>query len=182
MSESKSSTEIEYRPIPDFPGYRVGNDGSVWSSWKLSRDTQGRIVSMKSSDWTRIAPWLTQGYPTVSLRRNRQTKRRAVHVLVALVFLGPCPNGSEVCHEDGSRDNNTPANLRYDTRKNNLADRERHGTSQRGERNPSARLTNAQAEEMKKRRIAGERLKTLAAAFGVRESTVSRIANGVRRA
>ena len=24
---------IEYRDIPDYPGYRVGNNGSVWSCW-----------------------------------------------------------------------------------------------------------------------------------------------------
>lgn len=150
-----------------YDGYTVTLDGDVLSWWNGKR---------------RLIPWLAYGYPTVSLRRGGKTKRITIHRIVAEAFLGPCPPGLEVCHLDGNRSNNVASNLRYDTRKNNLADRENHGTSQRGERNPSAKLTDEQAEDIRRRRKAGERLASIAERYGVRESTISRIANGVRRA
>jgi hypothetical protein len=51
-----------------------------------------------------------------------------VHSLVALAFLGPCPEGLECCHWDGDPGNNRPGNLRWDTSSANLLDRQRHGT------------------------------------------------------
>jgi hypothetical protein len=158
---------VEYREVPGFPGYRIGNDGSV-----LGLNGQ------------RLHPWNSgrgRRYPTVHLRRGDRSVHTYVHRLVAAAFIGPCPEGKEVCHNDNDGCNNRPGNLRYDTRSGNLADRDRHGTHQRGERNPAARLTNAQADEMRRLRTSGQSLKALAAHFGVRESTVSRIVNGLRR-
>lgn len=54
------------------------------------------------------------------------------------------------------------------------------GADLRGERNPHARLTADQAAEIRARRLAGERLKTLAAEFGVDISMVHLIAVGKR--
>lgn len=31
---------VEYRDIPEFPGYRVGSDGSVWSAWSRREATE----------------------------------------------------------------------------------------------------------------------------------------------
>lgn len=53
---------------------------------------------------------------------------RTVHSLVAAAFIGPCPQGQEVRHKDGTRTNNTADNLEYGTRTDNLRDAIRHGT------------------------------------------------------
>lgn len=45
-----------------------------------------------------------------------------VHQLIALTFIGPRPNGKDVCHNDGDPTNNQADNLRYDTRANNILD------------------------------------------------------------
>ena len=45
-----------------------------------------------------------------------------VHQLIALAFIGPRPEGKEVCHNDGDPTNNRADNLRYDTRTNNILD------------------------------------------------------------
>src|SRR5215472_269740 len=40
MSEQSTSapsdgqSQVDYRDIPGFPGYRVGDDGSIWSAWR----------------------------------------------------------------------------------------------------------------------------------------------------
>ena len=147
--------------------YGVTEGGSIWSH------ARGKTLK----------PWRTNsGYLMVTLRINGHSVRAYVHALVAEAFIGPRPVGADVCHIDGGKTENAAANLRYDSRSGNLADRAAHGTAQLGERNPAAKLTDKQAGEIRYRRQAGERLISIAAAYGVRESTVSRIANSKRRA
>jgi len=146
-------------------GYRVSSDGLVFSD--------------KSEKF--LKPSLVGGYLALSLCRDGAILRAYIHHLVAEAFIGPRPDNFDVCHNDGIRHHNFVENLRYASRSDNLADREMHGTSQRGERNPSAKLTDRQADEIRVRRAAGEPLKILAAEFGVREPAISRIANGKRR-
>lgn len=50
-----------------------------------------------------------------------------VHQLVARTFIGPRPEGMDVCHNDGDPTNNRADNLRYDTRTNNILDVYRSG-------------------------------------------------------
>ena len=150
-------------------GYFVTPDGHVWSA------KTGRFL--RAYDVAGPPP-----YCGVVLCVDGRFHRATVHQLVAEAFIGPRPPGLDVCHRDGNRKNNRPENLRYGTRSDNLADRDLHGTHQRGERNPSARLTDSQAEEIRARRQTGELLSSLAGTFGVRESTISRIANNKRRA
>ena len=82
-------------------------------------------------------------YPQVGLCSPKRNLTRMVHQLVAEAFLGPCPLGMEVCHNDGSRSNNRLDNLRYDTRKNNHADKDTHGTMARGETCAQSKLKEA---------------------------------------
>jgi hypothetical protein len=125
---------------------------------------------------------IKNGYHAVALRLDGKTVRATVHGIVADTFIGRRPANADVCHFDGNKTNNSAANLRYATRAENIADKKRHGTDQAGERNPAAKLTNAQATTIKARRQAGERLAVLAAEYGVAASCVSRIASGTRRA
>lgn len=50
-----------------------------------------------------------------------------VHGLVAEVFIGPRPEGLDVCHNDGDKSNNRASNLRYDTHSENQKDEVRAG-------------------------------------------------------
>lgn len=65
-----------------------------------------------------------QGY----LRVRLAGRAVSVHSLVAETFIGPRPDGLQVCHNDGDKNNNTPSNLRYDTASANVRDCVRHGT------------------------------------------------------
>ncbi len=67
------------------------------------------------------------GYPAVNLAKAGVRSTHKVHRLVALHFLGPCPEGQEVRHRDANRANPTLTNLEYGTRKENCADAIRHG-------------------------------------------------------
>jgi hypothetical protein len=93
---------------------------------------------------------------------------------VAETFLGPCPPGHECAHGDGDRTNAHLANLRWATPTENNGDKHAHGTIRRGERNPVAKLTNAEVARIKRdTRTQCE----IAAAYGVSQSSVSRIRN-----
>ena len=105
----------DWRPVPDFPGYEVSDDGQV-KSWK--RGTV-RILRPNAD---------RAGYPYVCLRRDGVTYTRKIHVLVALAFHGPRPFAdAHIRHLDGDPANKTPANLRYGTASENQYDKVAHG-------------------------------------------------------
>jgi hypothetical protein len=87
-----------------------------------------------------------------------------VHQLVAEAFIGACPEEMEVCHRDGNRANNALSNLRYDTRKNNHADKRLHGTHLVGDTCPAAKLA---AGDVLAIRASDKRASELAREYGV---------------
>ena len=102
----------EWRDIPEYKGkYQVSNHGKVRS---LARDVprkngcRHRIQSrIKRLSKTR------RGYILVTLNANSGLKTYRVHVLVMAVFVGPRPNGYEINHKDGNKENNRLDNLEY---------------------------------------------------------------------
>jgi hypothetical protein len=69
----------------------------------------------------------SSGHLQVSLTKDGKTIKRAVHKLVADVFLPPRPEGMEICHGKRGRQCNWASNLRYDTHAANMRDRLRDG-------------------------------------------------------
>src|SRR2546426_680030 len=126
--------DIVYSGIPGFPGYRIGDDGSVWSCFK--RGWNKGYYYYLSDSWKKLRPSVSwDGYQRVTVFKEAVRYPKRVSVLVLSVFVGPCPEGMEACHENGNGLDNRISNLRWDTHKNNLADKKRHGTEQIGERN-----------------------------------------------
>jgi len=80
------------------------------------------------------------------------------------------------CHDDGNPRNNDLANLRWDTPKNNERDKVAHGRSNRGVRGSSAKLTETDVREIRRRADAGEPLATIAADYPVSARAVGQIA------
>jgi hypothetical protein len=134
---------VEYRDVPGFPGYRVGDDGSVWSCLKLII-LGGRSGSRSEigDTWKRLRVTINpDGYPLVTLRRDGLSHNRSVHSIVMLTFVGPIPDGEEVAHENGIRADPRLSNLSYKTYRENQRDSYRHGTRPLGERHPNAKAT-----------------------------------------
>jgi len=69
-----------------------------------------------------------RGYLSVSLCIEGVVRRFYVHHMVALAFIGPRPEGLDVCHGNGNLLDNRPQNLRYDTVNGNMRDSIEHGT------------------------------------------------------
>lgn len=98
-----------------------------------------------------------------------------VHRLVLEAFIGYRPEGMEARHLDGSRRNNSLANLRWGTHKENQADRVLHGTKSQGSNHGRAKLTEAKVLEIRRLGETGTPQKSIAEQFSICQTTVGRI-------
>lgn len=83
------------------------------------RRMRGRVLKTQTLNW---------GHQTVNLCGGGVQKHALVHRLVMAAFVGPPPEGMQVCHNDGDPKNNRLGNLRYGTPSENMYDRGLHGT------------------------------------------------------
>lgn len=160
------------RPIPEHDGYFADVFGRIWSTHR------GRWGNRYAPFHTRAAFPDPDGYLTVRLWVPSANKMKGyhVHVLVAAAFLGPRPEGQQVCHYNGIKTDNSLMNLMYGTPAENTAQAVAHGTHVRGERCHKARLTAADVAAIRTRRAAGDRLAALANDFHVSVATISAVA------
>lgn len=115
-------------PIPGFLGwYEVSDLGRVRSVQRHVPGSDGRRTLLPGR---LLQPGLdSSGHPRLPLSLPGSRKNYRVHRLVMLAFVGPCPEGMEVCHGPGGHADNRLSNLRYDTRSENQKDRVRHGVN-----------------------------------------------------
>ncbi len=76
-----------------------------------------------------------RGYGDVTLHSKgtgRAPRVVGVHRLVLEAFVGPCPDGMVACHGPAGNGDNSLANLRWDTQRENVRDQLRHGTHASG--------------------------------------------------
>lgn len=161
---------IIWKSIDRFPCYEVSNEGQVRRSVGGQGARAGKILTWHTSTST--------GYPDVRMTTNGKAVSIPVHRLVAWAFLGPRPEGMQVRHLDGDKMNNRADNLAYGTAAENNKDKVVHGTSNKGIKNPKAKLTEQQVSYayhvMRGIMDAEEAAKIL----GVNPSTIYRIWNG----
>lgn len=152
-----------WKDIPGYLGYQVSDFG--------------RVRSFRRGKPKILKHWFADGYPYVSPRVNGKTLKRSVHSLVALVFIGPRPDGYETCHNDGNRGNPSANNLRYATCRENNFDKRRHGTFALGEETSCAKLTTADILNIR----LDDRVQTaIARSFNISQQQVSKIKLGIR--
>lgn len=126
---------IEYRDVPGFTGYRVGSDGTVWTSGGRRYSRPWRMLKPTAHKSGHLYLTLSTG-----LSDRLRKKRRFVHTLVLEAFVGPCPPGMECLHGDGDPANNSLGNLRWGTRLENVRDAISHGTWMHGQGHPHSKL------------------------------------------
>jgi|ERR1043166_1053935 hypothetical protein len=174
----------EYRNVVGFPGYRVGDDGSVWTCKVVRGNVGGSAGTHRvlSDTWKpmKLKPD-RRGYLTVHLWANGVGKHCKVHRLVLEAFVGPCPEGMEACHSpDRDPANCNLGNLRWDTKSANAKDRVKDGMQIKGERHGMAKLTKDQVIEIRRRHENGERVGSLSSAFSMSHQAISKIINRKR--
>lgn len=104
--------------------------------------------------------------------RNKQAHR----VSYELAY-GPVPAGKFVCHRCDNRICVRPDHLFAGSHYDNQLDKISKGRSVR-EQHHSAKLTWAQVQEIRKRRLAGETIRALGEAYGVSHTNIANIMSG----
>ncbi len=124
-----------------------------------------------------------RGYYSVTLSKNNTLIQYTIHRLVCAAFHGIPPSDKhEVAHYDGNKINNSPENLRWATRSENILDAIRHKTHPVGEKAQNSKLSNKQViqikELVKRGRISRRKI---AQKFGVSYCHLNAIARGSQR-
>ena len=149
---------MEWRAIPGFEGsYEASDAGSVRRIGRGRGVVAGRILKAQA---------LPAGYLLYSLWSGNRQHMRLGHRLVALSFLGPCPEGYEVNHKNMDKADNRAANLEYLTRSANLLHRAAAGVG-RGAANHISKLDSADIHAIRRRHADGEGYKNLGKAYRV---------------
>ena len=166
------STEI-WKDIPGYEGrYQASTAGRI-----RSMDHRVRVVA-HGKETTRLSPgrvlrpgrYCKSGHVSVVLGHGAHGS--PVHQLVMLTFVGPAPEGLEVCHNDGNPANNALENLRYDTRSENIRDEYRIGKP------PKGKSSIETVREIRRRLNTGEPGSAIARDIGISHTQVSRIKLG----
>lgn len=165
-------TEELWKQVPGYEGlYSVSNFGRVYSHGRARRMPNGSS-SLQHYPAKMLAGGLTgkkRDRISVILWKAGASKPFRIAQLVMLAFVGPRPAGLEVLHWDGNARNDHLSNLRYGTHLENMRDAVRHGTANRGERVPTAKLDAGKVMAIRSdTRIARE----LAKQYGVHIDTI----------
>ncbi|NBW13558.1 MAG: hypothetical protein EBR82_36690 [Caulobacteraceae bacterium] len=165
---------VMYRDIQGFPGYRVGDDGSIWScrTWH----------AQLSNVWHRMKTAVDHaGYHRVTMSVNGRKKTTVVHRVVLEEFVGSCPSGNECRHLNGNPGDNRAVNLQWGTKSENARDSLRHGTHpsfrHRGENASNASLTETQVKDILQS-WPQLSMNVLAAKHGVTKAAVQGVVHG----
>jgi hypothetical protein len=100
--------------IPGFPGYRINHHREV--------------LSLKQDEPRVMKTWIEGDYHRVMLRRNGEYVNCKIAYLMLITFVGPRPEGQEICHGSEGSLNDSLTNIRWGTSSENNFDQVEHGT------------------------------------------------------
>lgn len=132
------------KQIQEYPNYYVTEDGKIISTKRVAgRDGKGMCTTHKELSVLHNH----KGYCMVNLTKDKQSKTRYIHRLVAQAYLENPSNLPQVNHKDGNKDNNHYTNLEWCTALHNNLHAIDCGLreGQKGETNSQAKITESQA-------------------------------------
>jgi hypothetical protein len=128
-------------------------------------------VNKTDTCWLWTSSTFRNGYGQFKLDgKNRRANRVAYEL-----WVGEIPDGLVVRHKCLHKGCVNPEHLETGTDAENIADKQRDGTQNRGQNHGRAKLTDEQVAEVRRRRANGETGRSLAHEFGVDVNTICRI-------
>lgn len=144
------------------PDTFISRDGRLWRNGKEKKFTVA-----------------VNGYEVVSFSFNNKTKTFTKHRLLLHAFVSPCPEKCEALHINGNKLDNRLENLRWGTRKENVADAIKHGTATIGIKNGRAKLTPKMIKTIRQSGLINDSIDKLSSQFQVSVITIRRVLNGL---
>lgn len=155
--------QSEFARIDGYEGYDIDTRGTI-------RNRHGRTIKQSKDKY---------GYTTVTLCKDGKPKTLFVHRLVAQAFIKNPDHKKTVNHINGVKDDNRVENLEWATQGENnrhaYRTRLKEPYANNGEQNGRAKLTNAQAAEIRQKLEEGCKGTELAARYNVSTTAISRI-------
>lgn len=148
-----------FKTIPHYPNYEINTYGIIRNK------TTGKNIKWVDNG---------NGYQFVRLYNSDTPKGRGclIHRLVMSTFVPTEGQNMDVNHKDGNKSNNKLDNLEWCTKSENT--RHAHSTGLF-----TNKLTIDQVKEIKERLKTAKAYSKLAREYGVRHSTIWKIANGI---
>lgn len=172
--EQVTSARIFFQPLPEHD-----NLNTAYFLAKVSE----KLVVTESGCWEWTGNKVGAGYGRIDFGGQK----RVVHRIIYKLCVGHVENRIEVCHNCPGGDNPAccnPAHLFLGTHTDNMRDSETKGRNShpglRGERHGSAKLTEADVRDIRRRVAAGENGRVIAEEKGISRTTVSQIASRQR--
>ncbi len=155
---------MQWLDVPGFPGYRLNDDGEIWSSLNgKPKKMKFRLCRRKAQ----IVFWL-----------NGKRNYFRVGPLMLTLFVGPRPTGMQCCHWDGNAMNNRLDNLRWGTHADNAQDSIRLGVFAVGSRHGLSRLIESDILSIRQQALEGFAIKQIARNYKVDPHTIRDIVQG----
>lgn len=138
------------------------------------REFLERSISANDAEKCIVWPYRVEpsGYPAITIKG---AKRRVNRVVCEAAHGAPPSRLHEAAHSCGNRRCTNPSHLRWTTPAGNTLDKFLHGTVSRGEDIQSAKLTEDDVREIRRRRRDGEPTIKIAENFGIHQSYVYQI-------
>ena len=136
-----------WKTIKDFPNYEISDDGRVKSKQREITDSVGHKYQIRERILKPCSAG--KGYPVVWFRKNGQSIRQYVHILVAKAFIPNPENYPVVNHQDGNKLNCKADNLEWTTYSHNNQHAYDTKLKLRGEGFYNSKLTEANVKEIK---------------------------------
>jgi hypothetical protein len=175
-----------WKDIPGYEGfYQASNLGRIKSLARIECRKSGASYQIRERILS--TPLNTNGYPNVNLCMRGERRLWRVHRLIALAFLSshyPLSH-NEINHINGNKTDNRVENLERCSRSENGKHAHATGLNRgvKGHNHPMAKLTNAQAEEIRKKYSPFKyTMQMLAKEYGISDSNICGIIKNKRYA
>lgn len=173
LSKIHTLTCVEnWRDVPGWEGlYEVSDLGRIRSLARtVNQPKNGQHIYPSKV----LSPIYRRGYQCATLTRSGVRTQVYVHRVVLKTFCGEPSAEQEACHNNGDRADNRLSNLRWDTRRANMADKVKHGTQPFGTQSVFAKLTE---ETVRAIRLSTESAHAISRRLGIHVMTISKARN-----
>lgn len=161
------------KPVCNFPNYFVTEEGNVYSTMPFGGGGKSKSPEIPRKLKPKISNKMRR---SIKMCKNGKVFTRNIAPLILETFIEPRPKGMLACHGINGTLDDSLSNLCWQTSSDNMRDKIRDGTDQRGRKNGRAKLTEIEVRTIRYLCSSNPKLqKHCAQIFDVHISTINAI-------